>query len=310
MPQATDPSRTHPAERRRLIILANMRKQPVVEALRHFRPWLEQRANVMAEQDTSQMSMEQAGSLPAADLAIVLGGDGTMLAQARVLSARDLPLLGINFGKVGFLAEFTLDAVKSHWDSIIGGTCPTSTRMMVEVLVYPRGSPEWGDGALPAPLFRFLAMNDAVITAGAPYRMVEIELAIEPSVSHASATTFIGDGVIVATPAGSTAYNLAAGGAIVSPGVDGLCITAICPYSLSARPIICHSSCEIWLAVHRANEGTELVIDGQDTCRLDRGQQILVRKHTRSVRLLHNPDYHYWNMLAHKMHWAVRPRRG
>ncbi|HEX7010748.1 MAG TPA: NAD(+)/NADH kinase, partial [Phycisphaeraceae bacterium] len=185
-----------------------------------------------------------------------------------------------------------------------------SRRMMIDVAAYPPGAPEWGGNGepMPQPLFRSVAMNDAVITAGPPYRMIELELAIEPSVSRTSATRFAGDGVIVATPSGSTAYNIAAGGPIVSPGIDGLCVTAICPQSLAFRPIVYSASSDTWVAVHRANAGTTLVIDGQISCRLEVGQQVLIRRHDQSLQLVHNPSLSYWQMLASKMHWAARPR--
>ncbi len=294
-----------------MLILANRSKEQVPKALKGFEPWLKERAEIVAQVDTAEMSREFVKTLPAADLALVLGGDGTFLSQARAMIDLDVPLLGINFGKLGFLAEFTIDSVKSHWDDVIGGLCRTSERVVLDVKVYPAGSPHWGDNgeAMPDPVFWAVAMNDAVVTAGPPYRMVEIELAIEPKQSHTSATRFAGDGVIISTPSGSTAYNMAAGGPIVSPGVDALTITPICPQSLSFRPIVLNARYEVWLALHTANPGTTLVIDGQESFNLQAGQQILVTRYANTVRLIHNPDYSYWTMLAHKMHWAARPRR-
>ncbi len=304
-PPASDPLR--------ITILANHRKPGVTDALRDFLPWLRDRARVVAELDAFGSDDHDVEALPPADFAIVLGGDGTMLAQARRLIDRDLPLLGVNFGKLGFLAEFTLDDVRAHWSAIAGGHCRRSTRLLVEASVFATDAPEWGlaradGGEASSPVFTAVAMNDAVVTAGPPYRMIELELAIEPRQTGGSATTLTGDGVILATPSGSTAYNLAAGGPIVSPGIEALCITAICPHSLAARPIVCHADCELWLAVRRANPGTELVLDGQESCRLRPGQQVRVRRHPRTVTLIHNPDYNYWRMLSHKMHWAARPR--
>ncbi len=298
-------------ERPRVLILANHSKQHVPQALRGFEPWLDERAEVVAEVDTAKMTRDFVKTLPAADLALVLGGDGTFLSQARATIDLDVPLLGINFGKLGFLAEFTIDSVKTHWDAVIGGRCRTSERVVLDVKVYPAGSPEWGDNdePMPEPVFHAVAMNDAVVTSGPPYRMVEIELAIEPKLSHTSATRFAGDGVIISTPSGSTAYNMAAGGPIVSPGVDALTVTPICPQSLAFRPIVLNANYELWLAMHAVNAGTTLVIDGQESFHLQAGQQILVTRHTHTVRLIHNPDYSYWTMLAQKMHWAARPRR-
>jgi len=297
------------------VILANHSKPVVTEALRTFRGWLEERAEIVAEPDIFTLTREYVrDELPPADFAMVLGGDGTMLRQARVTLEAGLPLLGVNFGKLGFLAEFSLDDVKRHWERIVTGNCRNTTRMMLDVRVYGPDAPEWGingsDGSQAKPIFESVGMNDAVIAAGPPYRLIEVELAIEPAQANASATTFMGDGVVVATPTGSTAYNLAAGGPIVSPGIDGICITAICPHSLAARPIVTSASCDIWLQAQTVNEGTSLVIDGQESCKLESGQQVCIRKHEQSVRLIHNPEYNYWTMLAHKMHWAARPRRG
>ena len=341
------------ATRPRVLILANKGKEQVTRALESFRPWLAERAEIVAEPDVYEVDAADASRLPAADLAMVLGGDGTVLAQARLLIDLQVPLLGINFGKLGFLAEFAIDDVKRHWDTIVTGGCRQSRRMMLRVRAFEAGAPEFGgngrveadapgrvpgathdtagrgdnhgpdygphatvpvhagcdDAAMPAPLFDTLAMNDAVVTAGPPYRMIEIELAIEPGVAATSAVTFSGDGVIVATPSGSTAYNLAAGGPIVSPGIDGLVVSAICPQSLAFRPIVFNASCAVWLLMHRANAGTTLVIDGQKSCSVSPGMQVMIEQHDRTLPLIHNPDLNYWTMLAQKMHWAARPRR-
>ena len=307
--------------RPRVIILANKSKEPVTRALESFRPWLGERARIVAEPDVYDLGEHDASALPAADLAMVLGGDGTVLAQARLLVDLQVPLLGINFGKLGFLAEFSVDDVKRHWDRIVARGCRMSRRMMMRVAAYEAGAPEFGgDGngrddpgcdarEMPEPVFDTLAMNDAVVTAGPPYRMIEIELAIEPGVSGTSAATFSGDGVIVATPSGSTAYNVAAGGPIVSPGIDGMVVSAICPQSLAFRPIVFNATCAVWLLMHRANPGTTLVIDGQKSCAIEPGMQVMITKHDYTLPLIHNPDLNYWTMLARKMHWAARPRR-
>lgn len=311
---ATMPEAGQPDHRPRLWILANRSKDAVVECLQTFRPWLAQRADIVAECDTRDLSRDAAADLPEADIAMVLGGDGTLLATARALVDRQTPLLGINFGKLGFLAEFSVEGVKEHWTAIAGGTCRNSRRVMVDVAVYEAGAPEFGGngahgGSMPKPKFEVVAMNDAVVVAGEPFRMIEIELAIEPHAAGISATTFAGDGVIISTASGSTAYNLAAGGPIISPGVDALAISAICPQSLAFRPIVVSADNEVWLLIHRANAGTTLVIDGQERTALGEGEQVAIRRHPHDILLLHNPSLNYWKTLAHKMHWAARPRR-
>ncbi len=294
----------------RLILLANRNKPPVVEALVSLRPWLEKRAQIVAEPDPRSLTRVLAEQLPEADLALVLGGDGTLLAQARQLVDRDIPLLGVNFGKLGFLAEFSVDTLKAHWDAIASGRCHTSRRLMMRVAVYGPEAPDCGEDpeAAPPPLFEALALNDAVITAGPPYRMIEMALMIDPATMRSSATGMSADGVIISTPSGSTAYNLAAGGPIVSPEVDAFCVTPLSPHTLAMRPLVVSATSSICVGVTRANEGTTLVIDGQVSTPLATGHQLLIRQHPKRLRIVQNPDLNYWKMLAKKMGWAARPR--
>lgn len=312
----------------RILVLANQSKIEVIEALKNFRPWLSERAEIIGEPDTCTMNrttiVDYVNQKP--DIVFVLGGDGTLLSQARLLIGHNLPILGINFGKLGFLAEFRLDEVKDHWDDLVTGQLRCSKRMMLDVTVYAAGQAQWGGVHTDKPeldqleaVYEMVAMNDAVVAAGPPFRMVDVELAIEPALTKSIATTFSGDGVVVATPAGSTAYNLAAGGPIVSPGIPGLCITALCPHSLAARPIVCHANSEVWLGMQSANRiepdspnadpiGTTLVLDGQKSFPLETGQQVRIRRHAHELTLIHNPTISYWTMLAHKMGWAAKPK--
>lgn len=296
--------------RPRVLILANRQKPAVVEALDGFRPWLAARAQVVSEPDIARLTREGAASLPRADLALVLGGDGTLLAQARNIIDLDLPILGVNFGKLGFLAEYSLDDLRKHWDEVVAGQVRRTQRVVLDVMVH-EADVKLNDGPSSAkPSSEFIAVNDAVITAGQPFRMIELELAIDPGPKPGSdgATTFSGDGLIVSTPSGSTAYNLAAGGAIVSPDLDAFCLTPICPHTLAFRPLVISAATPVLIRVNRANEGTTLVIDGQLPLNLKAGQQVFLRRHAKSLVLIHNPDLSYWKMLAKKMHWAARPR--
>ncbi|MEM6750398.1 MAG: NAD(+)/NADH kinase [Planctomycetota bacterium] len=295
----------------RVLLLPNLSKSRVAEALASFRPWLEARSEVVAESAVRELTPEGVAGLPPADLAIVLGGDGTLLWAARSLLGRPEPMLGINFGKLGFLAEFQIDDVERHWDAVSCGQCRHTERVMMDVRVYDAGYPRWGHGAgaEAPPVHRAVAMNDAVINAGPPFRMLELELAINPLDGGASATGFRGDGVVVCTPSGSTAYNLSAGGPIISPGVEAFCVAPLNPQSLSFRPIVFGADSDTWLAVNEANEGSALVLDGQFAGNLRAGQQVRIDRHPDAVRLIHNPELSYWSMLGKKMHWAAAPRR-
>lgn len=295
----------------RVVILANRSKPQVVRALEELRPWLHERARIVAEPGQDHALGHNRLDLPEADVAIVLGGDGTLLSHARSVALRDLPVLGVNFGKVGFLAEFSLHQLRRHWDQIASGKCRMSRRLMIEVLTLASEVCEY-DLDLPSRpecLSVTAALNDAVITAGPPFRMIELELTINPSVHPTATASCIGDGMIVSTASGSTAYNLSAGGPIVSASTDALCITPICPHSLAFRPIVIGSDDTVCLRVKRANPGTHLVIDGQSARPLESGQQVYVRRHAKPLRLIHNPELNYWQMLARKMHWAAKPSR-
>ncbi len=292
----------------RVLLLANTGKPPVVEALKTFVPWLKDRADVVGVEETRHTKETNGAGLPDADLAMVLGGDGTFLSQARILVDREVPVLGVNFGKVGFLAEWDIEHVKAHWERLAGGVCRHTRRIMIDVDVLAEDTPVYHPNGQQR-LHTFLAMNDAVITAGPPFRMVEFEVAIEPAVVQRPAVTVAGDGLVVATPSGSTAYNLSSGGPIVSPGVEALMISAISPYTLAFRPIVFGADCDVWITVTRANEGTTLVIDGQPAAPLKEGQHVRITQHPRMLTLIQNPELTYWSMLAHKMRWAVRPRR-
>jgi len=298
--------------RPRVIILANASKRGVAEALEAFRPWLRERAELVAEPDTRHFDRAAAGGLPEADLVLVFGGDGTMIAQARHLVDLELPMIGINFGKLGFLAEFQLEDVKTYWDALARGELRRSQRVMLEVMVFEPGAADCRVDRLDATHRRYhgLAANDVVLAAGPPFRMIEIEMAFDPTLEGGDGTVVSGDGVIVATPSGSTAYNLAAGGPIVSPEVDAFCVTPICPHSLAFRPTILHADSAILLRLRGANEGTTLVIDGQESLHLAEQEQVFLRRHEKTIHLLRNPRRSYWEMLAHKLHWAARPRSG
>ncbi|MEM1445598.1 MAG: NAD(+)/NADH kinase [Planctomycetota bacterium] len=305
-----EPTAPNPAAQRpRVVLLVNRGKEPVAEALASFVPWLEERADVAGILGTEENAANDGAELPEqADLAMILGGDGTFLSQARVLVDRNIPTLGVNFGKVGFLAEWDIEHVKRHWETLAGGGCRRTQRVMIDVDVFPEGTDPYRPNGHER-LDRYLAMNDAVIAAGPPYRMVEFEVAIEPAEVRRPAVTVAGDGLIVATPSGSTAYNLSAGGPIVSPGVEALMLSAISPYTLAFRPIVFGSECDVWITLTRANAGTALVVDGQPAVPLREGQHVRVTKHPKMLTLIQNPELTYWSMLSHKMRWAVRPRR-
>lgn len=236
-----------------------------------------------------------------ADLIVVLGGDGTLLSQTRRCADLDIPLLGVNLGKLGFLAEFDLAALRDQAAAVFSGS-PLSTRE-----VHMLRAEIFGEGET-SPRFSDRGLNECVVTAGPPYRMISISMRINGE----AGPTVSGDGMIVSTPTGSTAYNVSAGGPIVSPDVDALVITPIAAHSLSFRPIVVGAGSRIELAMNRVNGGpdggTTLVLDGQVSCPLANHDRVVLGLDPRPVRFVRSPRGGYWSTLTEKMHWAAPPR--
>ena len=229
-----------------------------------------------------------------AALAIVLGGDGTLLGQARRLADRGVPLVGVNVGRLGFLAEFDLPALERHAAAIFAGRASIRERLLLRAeLVRADGSAE----------FAGIALNDVVIAAGPPFRMIEIALRLDGR----EGPDLLGDGAIVSTPVGSTAYNVSAGGPIVDPELEAIVITPNAAHSLAFRPIVAPASLQVDMHVRRANDGTTLVLDGVPARPLRVGDVVRVRRHDRDARLVANPDHDYWRTLMGKMRWAAPP---
>jgi len=228
------------------------------------------------------------------DLAFVVGGDGTLIGQTRRLAAHGKPIVGINAGRLGFLAEFDAEDLGKHAALVFAATPPLRERMLLSVDV------THADGRTTSGV----AINDAVLTAGAPHRMIDMVLSVDDDEQGVEIT---GDGVIVATPTGSTAYSASAGGPIVHPDVAGITITPICAQSLAFRPVVVSAGETITLSMRRVNEGTCVVLDGQLQMPLRAGDRVRVRQHGRKALFVSNPSNRYWDALRAKMRWAAPP---
>src|SRR5687768_12986699 len=288
----------------RLAIVANINKPKVRPALDELLPWIRQRADVVGiDSEDDHVELDQ---LPA-DAVLVLGGDGTLLSTARRLKGRRVPVMGVNFGRLGFLASFTPAQFKGHFENFVAGKLPVSSRMTIEASVLDGDAKVDlldDDAVAGARRFGSRALNDAVISAGPPFRMIELKLGsdADPGVHVA------GDGLIIATPSGSTAYNVAAGGPIISPNIDALCITPLSPQSLSFRPVVHDAKSRVIMVAIRVNRGTTLSCDGQESTILKPRDTVVVRRSPHDVLLAENPDAHEWRTLAEKLNWAASPR--
>jgi NAD+ kinase len=238
-----------------------------------------------------------------ADVILVLGGDGTLLSAARRLAGRPIPLMGVNFGRLGFLASISPSELEPCLQLLQQGNLPISKRHMIQASVMGP-DPSAPAGEQPTPRFVATALNDAVITAGPPFHMIELQINVdgEPGVRY------VGDGLIISTPSGSTAYNLSAGGPIISPEVGSLCVTPICPHSLAFRPVVISDRSTVAIVASRVNEGTTLFCDGQAGIKLVSGDQVFIRRNSHDVLLVENPASRQWRSLAEKLHWAIGPK--
>jgi NAD+ kinase len=274
----------------RVFIVANPNKAK--DALAELLPWLEKRVEVVGVDTSGTFDL----STTDAQAILVLGGDGTLLSAARRLRGLPVPLMGVNFGRLGFLASFTPAKFREDVELLLAGKLQQSSRLVLEVTHEPKDPAQ--------PKRETIALNDAVVTAGPPFHMIELELRADGD----TGVKYFGDGVIVATPSGSTAYNVSAGGPIISPNVDALCITPICPHSLSFRPVVISSRTTVVVIASKVNEGTTLFCDGQELTKLREGDRILLRRSANDVLLIENPEARQWRSLAEKLHWAASPR--
>jgi NAD+ kinase len=286
----------------RLFIVANAEKTNVRPALDELLPWMSRKVTISGTDTTLTRDLSDVE----ADAVLVLGGDGTLLSAARRLGGRQIPLAGVNFGRLGFLASFTPKQFRDHFDALVANKLPISSRQVLEASVIAAGTqcdPDQCDEVEARRRFHATALNDAVVTAGAPFHMIELELRADGD----SGVKYFGDGVIVSTPSGSTAYNVSAGGPIIDPSVDAICITPICPHSLSFRPVVVSSRTTVVITASRVNPGTTLFCDGQASTKLSPGETVVLRRSPSDVLLIENPEARQWRSLAEKLHWAASP---
>lgn len=226
------------------------------------------------------------------DLVVVLGGDGTLISVARLIGDREVPILGVNLGSLGFLTEITLDELCASVDRYISGEYRVSERMMLHVEIVREGS----------LIEEKRVLNDLVINKGALARIIDLETTINGNYL----TTFKGDGLIISTPTGSTGYSLSANGPILYPELDCFVITPICPHTLTNRPIVVASDSLITVALKCINEDVFLTLDGQVGVELKCGDVIRTRKADKRTRLIISSSRDYFEILRTKLKWGER----
>lgn len=224
------------------------------------------------------------------NLVIVLGGDGTMISAARLLQNLDVPILGINYGSLGYITEFRIEEIYDALEEVLAGNFETDKRLTLDVTHIRKGK----------TLSRNRVLNDVVINKAALARIINIEATLDGLYIN----EFRADGLIISTPTGSTAYNLSAGGPIVFPTMSALIVTPICPFTLSNRPIVVPDSAEIELRLKTENEDVALTLDGQIGFELTAQDVIKVSKSKTTLNLIKPHNRNYFDVLRNKLKWG------
>lgn len=275
----------------RLILFADSRRPNAAKAMDRFLAFVQDKAEILANCVTDNC---QTDTLDRADFAVVFGGDGTILGAARMLCESKVPVIGVNVGKLGFLAEFSVEELERDFERICKKEPVIERRMVLRCEVMREGQRTTAAKAV----------NDVVISAGAPFNMIEFKI----EVNGQPLASCFGDGVILSTPTGSTAYNLSAGGPILTADLSAIVITPICPHSLSFRPIVIDSDSRVQIHSLRVNDNTTLLLDGHEQQKLNVGDKVFVEKHQGCFLVVSNPARTQWDTLADKLKWAERPK--
>jgi len=230
----------------------------------------------------------------AIDLAIVVGGDGTLLKAGRLLSDKNIPVIGINLGRLGFLVDISPDEIAKQLSLMLKGEYTLETRSLLHAEVY-RGERLLG---------KAIALNDVVVHVRNDIRMIEFTTDIDENFVN----TQRADGIVVATPTGSTAYSLSGGGPILHPGLDAVVLVPICPHTLSNRPIVVSNKSRINIKMCESRDVSARVsFDGQSNINLRAGDHVEIRHKNHQLQIMHPKNYDYYHILRNKLGWSISP---
>lgn len=297
MRKTTEPTKSRGRSVARVGLLANPEKIAARQLIRRVARAIEKEGrSVLADSSTARLADLSVSTFPdvtslarEVDLLLVFGGDGTMLAAARSVAGLPTPILGVNIGGLGFLTEIGSAHVNDELPAIWKGDFTIEERSLLETT-----------GTLVNEELFQVALNDFVVSRGATSRLVELEV----QVNGETLTNYRADGLIISSPTGSTAYSLAAGGAIVAPDASVLTITPICPHTLSNRSVIVSSDSVISVKVLSQKLEIFLTADGQVQLPLFYGNEISIRKSQKTVRLVRLPNSSFFQTLRQKLNWS------
>jgi NAD+ kinase len=275
-------------------IFYNPEKKHIKDSLDIFEK-LKQKNNIMFH-----IFEEWPSSIPKIDIAIALGGDGTILRLGRYLAGSDIPIMGVNMGRLGFLAETNKDELFKNIEDIFSSKkYYIQSRNMLDISIKRNG----------AVFQNYLAVNDVVVKNGEKSRILDLDLFVEKEF----VARYTGDGIIISTPTGSTAYSLASGGPIVYPTLDVVAISAICPHTMTLRPLIVGSNNMIYVKTvtpdsdkKNFNLDAIISIDGQINQKIFDGDEIIIKKSDKNICLMFNKEHGYFEVLRKKLNWGNR----
>ena len=279
-------------------IVVKRNRPEAADLARRLSAWLGRRGlEVLLDEEVAQVLGVDDGAskseiMKRADLVVVLGGDGTLLSVARHSAARAVPVLGVNLGGLGFLTDVRPEEVYRALERVLAGEFRSEPRSMLAASIVRGGK----------AIRRFHALNDVVINKGALARVLDLAT----SVDGIPLCTYKADGLIFATPTGSTAYSLSAGGAIVEPSVGVVMIAPICPHTLTQRPIVLPERARIRVAVSSPDEEVVLTVDGQEGMELENGDIVEVSRSRRHALLVRSPSHSFFELLRTKLRWGER----
>jgi len=275
---------------KRLGVIVNFDKPGVHEALPALRAAAERHRLELVFDPDSARTLPGAATLPCeafpgkVDAVLTLGGDGTLLAAVRRMGETPVPLLGVNLGKLGFLTSVTVEELDNALAALADGLTEASPRRLLRC---------------EAARQRVLALNDIVLSWGSSSHIAHLEV----SVNGQEITTYTCDGLILATPTGSTGHSLSAGGPVLHPGTDALVLCPICPHAMTVRPVVLPGDATVVIRLHDHSKPLVLACDGQSLGEIAPGQSVRISPSNVKVDLLHLPGYQYWDILRRKLHW-------
>jgi NAD+ kinase len=274
--------------RPRVVLLVDGSRQALVDRASHLRSIIERHFDVAASINDFSVSFPEAD----ADMAVVFGGDGSILRAARQMGFAQIPVLGVNLGRLGFLAEIQPEDLDDILPQIVAGQYAVVRHLMFDCSVIRDGR----------EISRTLGLNEATVLAGPPFSMIEVELYVDANL----ATTYSCDGLIVSTPVGSTAYNLAAGGPIMEKSLQTFVVSPICPHTLTNRPVVDAADHVYELVVPQPNDGTSLLVDGKPIEQVTANDRSRIERSSAEFQLIEVRGRGYYRTLREKLGWGGR----